>query len=224
MLYNADEQKKLNIQHKKGEIHMKKITSIICVIILIAAMPLSVFAKTILIGDVNNDGKITAADARLVLRVSAGIDPSFGTIEIPDNSASTNQDVYYIGETWRVAGQWELTITSVEITDERNSFSGKNPEAVYIINYTYKNIGYVDHNGFMDGLYMTIDETIVDVSGKMGYSYYTELYNHPKEIPVGAYIEAQTCIGVDNDGTFKLYVTDYDGNGNEHKAIFEIEV
>ena len=100
---------------------MKKITAIICTIILIAVIPLSVSAKTILIGDVNNDGRITAADARLVLRVSAGIDPPFGTIEIPDDSASTDKDVYNIGDTWKVAGQWELTITSVEKTEDRNA-------------------------------------------------------------------------------------------------------
>ena len=50
---------------------MKKITAIICTLILIAVIPLSVSAKTILIGDVNNDGKVNAADARLVLRRAA---------------------------------------------------------------------------------------------------------------------------------------------------------
>ncbi|MBQ7962112.1 MAG: hypothetical protein IJ289_05875 [Clostridia bacterium] len=202
---------------------MKKITAIICTLILIAVIPLSVSAKTILIGDVNNDGKVNAADARLVLRVSAGIDPPFGTIEIPDDSASTDEEVYHIGDTWRVAGQWELTITSVEETADRNEYSDKNPEAVYIVNYTYKNIGYVDQNGIMDGLYMTIDDTIVDSAGKMGYSYPGDISTYPEEVPVGAYIEAQACIGVDNDGSFKLYVTDYDGYGNEHNAVFEVE-
>lgn len=202
---------------------MKKITAIICTLILIAVIPLSVSAKTILIGDVNNDGKVNAADARLVLRVSAGIDPPFGTIEIPDDSASTDEEVYHIGDTWRVAGQWELTITSVEETADRNEYSDKNPEAVYIVNYTYKNIGYVDQDGIMDGLYMTIDDTIVDSAGKMGYSYPGDISTYPEEVPVGAYIEAQACIGVDNDGSFKLYVTDYDGYGNEHNAVFEVE-
>ena len=202
---------------------MKKITAIICTLILIAVIPLSVSAKTILIGDVNNDGKVNAADARLVLRVSAGIDPPFGTIEIPDDSASTDEEVYHIGDTWRVAGQWELTITSVEETADRNEYSDKNPEAVYIVNYTYKNIGYVDQNGIMDGLYMTIDDTIVDSAGKMGYSYPGDISTYPEEVPVGAYIEAQAFIGVDNDGSFKLYVTDYDGYGNEHNAVFEVE-
>ena len=202
---------------------MKKITAIICTLILIAVIPLSVSAKTILIGDVNNDGKVNAADARLVLRVSAGIDPPFGTIEIPDDSASTDEEVYHIGDTWRVAGQWELTITSVEETADRNEYSDKNPEAVYIVNYTYKNIGYVDQDGIMDGLYMTIDDTIVDSAGKMGCSYPGDISTYPEEVPVGAYIEAQACIGVDNDGSFKLYVTDYDGYGNEHNAVFEVE-
>lgn len=203
---------------------MKKVTAIILSIILIAVIPLSVSAKTILIGDVNNDGRVTAADARLVLRVSAGIDPPFGTIEIDEGSASTDEDVYHIGDTWRVTGQWELTITSVEKTDYRNEFSDLNPEAVYMVNYTYKNIGYVDQDGIMDGLYMTVDDTIVDAAGKMGYSYPGDISTYPQEIPVGAFIEAQACIGVDNEGSFKLYINDYDGYSNEHKAVFEIEL
>lgn len=70
---------------------------------------------------------------------------------------------------------------------------------------------------------MTIDDTIVDSAGKMGYSYPGDISTYPEEVPVGAYIEAQACIGVDNDGSFKLYVTDYDGYGNEHNAVFEVE-
>ena len=203
---------------------MKKALSIIFSIILLATMTIGSYAKTMVIGDVNGDGRVTAQDARLILRIAAGLEPSLGTVEIQDGEQSTEQDIYTIGSTWRVSGQWELTITSVEKTDDRNQFSDKNPEAVYLVNYTYKNIGYVDDDGIMDGLYMSIDDTIVDSAGKMGYSYPGDVSFYPKEVPVGAYCEAQACIGVDHAGNFKLYVSKYDGHGNEHKATFLIEV
>lgn len=203
---------------------MKKLVAIICTIILLASMPLSVFAKTMLIGDVNGDGKITAADARLVLRVAAGLEPSFGTVEVVEQDPSTNKDTYHIGDTWRVAGQWELTVTSVEETDYRNEYWDKNPEAVYIINYTYRNIGYVDSDGIWDGLYISLDDMIVDSKGKMGESYPGDITNYPQEVPVGAYCEAQVCIGVDHPGDFTITTKKYDGNNNEQKATFYLEV
>lgn len=203
---------------------MKKLVAIICTIILLAAMPLSAFAKTMLIGDVNGDGKITAADARLVLRVAAGLEPSFGTVDIVEQAPSTSQDVYYIGDTWRVAGQWELTVISVEETKERNKYSDKNPEAVYIVTYTYKNLGYVDNNKIWDGLYITLNDIIVDSNGKVGYNYPNVIENYPKETPVGAYCEAQVCIGVDHPGDFSITTKKYDGNNNEQKATFYLEV
>ncbi len=197
---------------------MKKALSIIFSIILLATMTIGSYAKTMVIGDVNGDGRVTAQDARLILRIAAGLEPSLGTVEIQDGEQSTDQDVYTIGTTWRVAGQWELTITNVRESDYRSEYSDRNPEAAYIVEYTYKNIGY------SDGLYMLIDDTIVDCAGKMGYSYSGDISYYPDKVPVGAYCEAEECIGVDHAGNFTLYVSQYDSNGNEQKATFLIEV
>ena len=38
--------------------------------------------EQLILADVNADNKIIAADARSILRVSAGIDPELGTVEI----------------------------------------------------------------------------------------------------------------------------------------------
>ena len=67
--------------------------------------------------------------------------------------------------------------------------------AVYILNYTYENIGYED--AYMDGLFISLDTGIVDSAGKMGYSYPGDISAFAQETPVGASCQAQVCIGVD---------------------------
>ena len=143
------------------------------------------------------------------------------------NSTTTPQQEkapFNVGETWTVDGQWTLTINSAVATEERNEFSDKNPAAVYIVNYTYTNTGYEDEDGIMDGLYISIEDSIVDSAGTMGYSYPGDITNHPKETPVGATCNAQACIGVDNAGNFTLNVTQYDGDGKKQSAKFNIEI
>ena len=137
------------------------------------------------------------------------------------NPSSTNQEAYEIGETWVVEGQWKLTIDSVEETQDRNEFSDLQPAAVYIVTYTYENLGYEDD--IMDGLYISIDDTIVDSAGKMGYSYPGDISLYPQETPIGATCQGQTCIGVDNPGNFKVNVSEYDGNDEKQTATFNLE-
>ena len=93
---------------------------------------------------------------------------------------STNQDAYNFGEPWVVEGQWKLTVDSVEETDERNEYSDYHPAAVYIVTFTYENIGFEDPDGFSDGLYFVLDDSIVDAGGKMGYSYPGEITMYPQ--------------------------------------------
>lgn len=48
---------------------------------------------------------------------------------------------------------------------ERNEYSDKNPTAVYLVSYTYTNIGCEDANGIMDGLFFALNDSIVDSAG-----------------------------------------------------------
>ena len=139
-------------------------------------------------------------------------------------TTTTAENVEYkTGETWTVDGQWELTINGIEETADRNEFSDKTPAAVYVVSFTWKNTGYVDEDGLMDGLYMNIDDTIIDSQGTMGYSYPGDVTDYPTETPVGATCNGQVCIGVDNAGTpIKLIVTQYDGNGVKQTATFVV--
>lgn len=149
---------------------------------------------------------------------SADSDTTTDTQQQPEETA------YGIGDTWTVDGQWELKITGVTETDDRNEFSERTPAAVYLVDYEYTNIGYEDESGIMSGLYIAIDDSIVDAGSNMGYSYPGNITSYPQETPVGATCTAQTCIGVDNAGSFTLLVSQYDGNGELREATFNIEV
>ena len=146
------------------------------------------------------------------------------TAELAKYTEGTSQDEYKIGDTWTVPGQWAVTINSVEATEDRNEFSEKSPAVVYIVTYTYENIGYEDKDGIMNGLYIDLENGIMDSDGKMGYSYPGDITMYPQETPVGGKCEAQACIGVDNAGSFKIHYTGYDGEGKEQSAVFNVEV
>ena len=73
-------------------------------------------------------------------------------------------------------------------------------------------------------MFLTIDDTVVDSAGVMGYSYPALVTNQPKETPVGAACKTETCIGVDNAGNFMLMVSKYDGTGTKQSAAFSLEV
>ena len=136
--------------------------------------------------------------------------------------AATDQDTYHIGETWVVPGQWKLTIDSVEETADRNEYADRDAAAVYIVTYTYENIGFT--NEYSDGLFFVMDDNIVDATGKMGFAYPGDVNLYAEEVPVGAYCQAQVCIGVDNPGDFQINVTAYDGNDTEQTANFTVTV
>ena len=138
------------------------------------------------------------------------------------SSESTSQDTYKIGETYVVEGQWKITVNSITATDDRNEYSDKNPAAVYLVTYTYENLGYDDD--VMNGLYISLEDGIVDSTGKMGYSYPGDISMYPQETPIGASCQAQACIGVDNAGSFKINFYTYDSDGQKQSAVFEINI
>lgn len=137
------------------------------------------------------------------------------------SSIGDDYEVFNIGETWTVDGQWSLTILGAKKTDERNEYSDKEPEAVYIVDYIYTNIGYEDD--IMDGVFFSLDDTIVDSKGRNGYSYLGNVTSYAQTAPLGATCRAQACIGLDHDGTFKISMSKYDDNANVHKAAFVID-
>lgn len=143
--------------------------------------------------------------------------------ELSKYTEGTTQEEYKIGETWTVPGQWSLTINSIEETADRNEYSDKQPGAVYIVTYTYENLGYEDD--IMNGLFLGLESgNIVDSVGKMGYSYPGDVTLYAQETPIGATCEAQACIGVDNPGSFKIHFSHYDGTDTEQSVVFNVEI
>lgn len=134
---------------------------------------------------------------------------------------SPNGKAYLRGYTWVVEGQWELTITDVRETSERNEYSDKNPQAVYLVDYEYKNLGYEDSMG---GLFMTVNNSIVDSKGYMGYDYPLMVTDCAQVTPIGATCKATNVIGVDNAGDFTLNVSKYDSNSELYTATFNVKL
>lgn len=175
---------------------------------------------------INSKGKATAKRSGYVT-----ITATFGTYHFESyvnvNPKPTVVKTYNIGQTWKVPGQWSLKINSVTEMDERNSYSDVYPDAVYLIDYTYENLGYT--SDFMDGLFIdlcSIDSKIIDSQGYIGYDYPNCPTYYPQEIPVGAKCHAQSCIGVDHKGNLKIYMDMYAGNNysKKYSAIFNIKV
>lgn len=137
----------------------------------------------------------------------------------PSKPGQPTTNTFNLGQTWTVPGQWNLTINSVTETFNRNPYSDLHPGAVYIIDYTYENLGYT--NDYMNGLYLNPElGRIVDSNGVMGYSYPGEITYYPQEVPIGAKCNAQCCIGVQTRGSFKIYFDEYDKNYTKHSAVF----
>ncbi len=128
---------------------------------------------------------------------------------------------FNFGETWTVDGEWEITVESVEETSYRDEYSELEPAAVYVLTYTYTNLGY-DWDDW--GLYISLDGGIVDSEGYMGYSYFVDVSYYPTETPVGATCRAQVGIGVDHPGDFKINYKAYDDNGKAYSAVFNVPV
>ena len=91
-------------------------------------------------------------------------------VTIEDEEEETDEDVVpeiKVGETWTVDGLWKITINSVTETDERESYNDReNPEAVYIVDYTYENLGYKSGDP-VDLLYhpsSSVSSTVADPS------------------------------------------------------------
>lgn len=135
-----------------------------------------------------------------------------------NEASDSNQQEFHVGETWEVPGKFKVTVSSVTASDYRNQFDDSNPGAVYVITYTYENIG------LNDDLYVSMDSKIVDNAGKMGTSYPGDYSMYPQSVPTGANCEAEAWIAVENPGSFKSYVSIYDDEYNEYSTVFSLDV
>ncbi|MDO4491856.1 MAG: hypothetical protein Q4B85_12385 [Lachnospiraceae bacterium] len=151
------------------------------------------------------------------------LNPDEEPVEVTlESTAKQTDEVLTIGDTWTVDDQWKLTVTGVTEVEERNEFTDYTPAAVYRVDYTYENLGYT--SSYSDGLFINLDDLIVDVNNEIGYGYPLTVSSNPKETPIGAKCKAQTMIGVDHPGTFRIYFHKYDGEDVAQRQVFEIPV
>ena len=134
--------------------------------------------------------------------------------------AAQQGTVLTVGEEWTIDGLCTVTVTGVKETKDRVADTKKDPIAVYYVDYTYTNLGYVSESA--DGIYVSIDEAILDSAGQMGYSYPNPVKNEPRSTPVGETCKAQCCVGLEHVGPFQLVVNVNDAVFNSHTARFNI--
>ena len=170
--------------------------------------------------------KISTYEFSQLVTVTVPVLPTPTPTPVPSNNNNTSlTPVFNLGQTWTVPGQWRMTINSVTEMTERNPYSDTNPEAVYLVDYTYENLGYSKS----DGLYMSLGlYKYVDSQGYMGYTYPNSPTYYPEELPIGTKCRAQECIGVNHKGNFKIYIDEYSDNGysdsDKYSAIFNVSV
>ncbi|MBR5234350.1 MAG: dockerin type I repeat-containing protein [Clostridia bacterium] len=97
---------------------MKKLLTLLLVILTVFILTTSVSAKTVLKGDLNLDGKITAADARGTLRISAKLDKADDTqmiiADVTDDKKITASDARSI---LRASARLQDAFGEIEIDD-----------------------------------------------------------------------------------------------------------
>lgn len=173
----------------------------------------------------NRKKKIFALLTALVLLVT--LCACGGSSEASDTEQKEEKEtVYHVGDTWEVDGQWKFTVDKVSVTDERNEFEDENPAQVIVIDYHYENTGYEDESGLMDGLFIDVGSgKLIDAEGNMCSEYSLgSIDDMPQETPVGAKCSAQTAVGLKTEGSpVKIILDEYDGNGDEQEATFELE-
>lgn len=134
---------------------------------------------------------------------------------------------YGLGQTWRVNGQFEFTINRVYETDYRNPYEEANPAQVIMIEYTCKNIGYINSSPSMPGLWMTIDNCgkVIDQSGYVAETYPGDINYYYQELPIGTSCVAESCYGLRNRSQrIKLQMDMYLGGMRTEQALFDLPV
>lgn len=119
----------------------------------------------------------------------------------PDSSqATTGQTAYAIGDEIIIkndSGEYKLTITGVEETDDRNEFADSTPERVIIISYAYENIS---HNS---DLYISeMNFKAYDKDNNAMDTYPLSTVEYPDSISTGRKTSAQLAYGLNSSDNY----------------------
>lgn len=160
----------------------------------------------------------------------------FGGSDNTNTSTSSSQtsqkniQTLKVGDTWTVDGQWSLTIHSVTPTSNRNPYSDKNPAQVFLVTFSYQNIGYYNNFYNEDKLFFDLepngDATYVDSNGELAYTYPADQTGYAQETPQGAKCtNAQAVVAVNNiSNTLTMTLEKNDSNGNKQTVKYILDV
>lgn len=125
------------------------------------------------------------------LTIGETIEADFsGVLPKYDNMFNLGEEV----EITTAEGVYTIVVNSVTKTSDRNQFSEKDPGAVFIIDYSYKNIS------MDDDLYVSdYNFRIIDDNGNMGYSYPARTSKSPQDTIKGAKTTADMAFGTHVD-------------------------
>ena len=132
--------------------------------------------------------------------------------------------VYGAGETWKVPGQWEITINSVKnhylCNEYLNKQEGYTNEQTVMVNYTYKNLGLED-GLFLCNLQMDFyDGNMETVNG-----YWCDHEISPQKCIIGAKHTANYIFVLNNKSNkMTISIELYDSNLNLQKAKFVVPI
>ncbi len=144
---------------------MKRVFSVLLVFLLLSLLCVSASAKVVLLGDIDMSGKVTAADARVVLRASAGLEGlSEEQIIIADADNSKNitaadarlilrcaagletlgntelSDIVYLNQFMNNDDELELFVAGCEVK-KQDGFVFNYKDEIYILDGGHKSTG-----------------------------------------------------------------------------------
>ena len=128
------------------------------------------------------------------------------------------------GETWRIEGQWELTLHDVRVTERRDSQfeadRGREAAQVIVVRYSFTNLGFEDdYNG--ENLFLWPVRAI-DAGGELGEYYGDVGQLYPQEVPIGAsFKNGEYAFSLNNPSEeVTVNFSHYDGNGIRREATY----
>ncbi|MBQ6154096.1 MAG: protein kinase [Ruminococcus sp.] len=124
----------------------------------------------------------------------------------------------HVGDTWEVDGLFFITINSITETTERNKYDTTDPAAVYIVDFTYGNIGCKE-----DEVYFSFTLDTKDAAGKdVDYYTLTDVSVNPDFLAMGETLHCTQVIAVSKAGTVTSTQWAYDGL-TRYEADFVLE-
>lgn len=212
----------------------KRILAIILAILTLVPFAMPVNAADRMLGDVDGDGKITAADARLALRASVSLeklDAEAFTAADADKDTKISasdarlilrgsvglerlgRDYYIMREKWTEAGKWEFTFT--DIKTHENCISVPEGYKVYTVQYKYKNLGISKKINF-DAIFN------LEAYDESGTELEFEYCSHEDKAIIAAIGEEETATVnyiVKNDCKEIKILVEHDENGNSSFGV-----